>query len=115
MTLSISRAGCLVLIAVKLNSFFRFITAYIAAFFGWLKMRAESASSVRAATRGDRFRRSGNDQLTSLMTALGSQIENPIGAFDDVEMMFDHQDRVPCMHEPIQAIQQALDIGEMQS
>ena len=29
--------------------------------------------------------------------------------------MFDHQDRVPGMHEPLQAIQQALDIGEMQS
>src|SRR6185503_9798154 len=78
-------------------------------------MRAESASRVRAVTGGDRFRCSTNDQLTSLMAALGSQIENPIGAFDDVEMMLDHQHRMPGLHEPLQAIQQALDIGEMQS
>ena len=30
--------------------------------------------------------------MNALMAALGSQIENPIGAFDHVEMMFDHQD-----------------------
>jgi RNA polymerase sigma factor (TIGR02999 family) len=52
---------------------------------------------------------------TSLVATLGSKVENPIRALDDVEMMFDHQDRVPCLHQPLQTIQQTLDIGEMQA
>ena len=56
------------------------------------QVRAEGASGVRAFTCGDCFRRSHDDQLTSLMAAFRSQVENPIGAFDDVEVMFDDED-----------------------
>ena len=78
-------------------------------------MRAEGATGVGIFTRRDRFRRARHDQLTALMAALGAKIENPIGTFDDVEMVFDDQDGMAAPHQPLQAIQQPLDIGEVQA
>ena len=48
------------------------------------------------------------------MAAFGSKIDNPVRALNDIEMMFDHEDRVSGIHQPLQTIQQALNIGQMQ-
>ena len=58
-------------------------------------MGAEGAAGVRTTAGGDRFGGSVHNQLASLMAALGAQIEDPIGAFEDVKMMLDHQAECP--------------------
>src|ERR1051326_8999250 len=48
------------------------------------------------------------------MAALGSQVKNPIRAFDDIEMMLDHQNRMARVHQALQTIQQPLNVRQMQ-
>ena len=70
---------------------------------------------MRGLARRDRFRRACNNQFTTPVAALRAEIKNPIGAFDNIQMVFDNQDGVTGLDQPLKAIQQALDIGEMQA
>ena len=78
-------------------------------------MRAKSAARVGFLTRGNFLGCPCHDQLTALVASLRSKVQYPIGAFDDVEVMLNHQDRMPRIHQSLQTIQKALYIREMQS
>ena len=54
----------------------------------------KGAAGVRVCTGSDRFGRAGDDQLTALVTAFRTEIDNPVGTFYDVQVVFDHQDGV---------------------
>jgi len=41
-----------------------------------------------------RFRGAADHDLTTLVTAFWTQIDDPVGAADHVEVVLDHQDRV---------------------
>ena len=77
-------------------------------------VRAKGATRMRVLARRNVGRARGN-QLTAPVAALRAEINNPIRAFHNIEMVFDDQDGVAGLHQPLQAIQQALNIREMQA
>lgn len=65
--------------------------------------------------RGDFFRRANDHYLATRMAAFGAEIDHVIRGFDDVEVVLDHDHRVPRVDQPIEAFEQALDVGEMKA
>jgi hypothetical protein len=52
---------------------------------------------------------------TALLAALRAQVERAVGGLDHVEVVLDHHDRVARVHEPLQHLEQLLDVGEVQA
>lgn len=75
---------------------------------------AQGASGVGVRTGRDGFWRSSDHQLTSGVATFGSEIDYPIRTFNDIKMMFDHEDRVAGVDQPLQTIEQALNIRQVQ-
>ena len=46
------------------------------------------------STRGDLLGRARGDDLAAALAALGAQVDDPVGARDDVEVVLDDDDRV---------------------
>src|SRR4051794_5939278 len=63
----------------------------------------------------DLFRGSRGDDRSATSTALGSEIHDPIRRLDHVEIVLDHQYRVPAIDEPVQHVQEQTDVLEMQT
>src|ERR1051325_5304759 len=64
---------------------------------------------------GDRLRCASHDQAATLVSPLGTEVEHPIRAFDDIEMMFDHKDRVARLDQALETIEQALNVSQVQT
>src|SRR2546425_9077826 len=60
------------------------------------------------------FRRAGGHHASTIVAALGSEIDDPVGGFDHVEVVLDDHDRVALIHELVQHVEQTLDVGEVQ-
>ena len=87
-------------------------------FFRWVGLG--SASTVAAGCRsrqrltqipprmrlrpGHVLGRAGGDDAPAPLAALGAQIDDPVGALDDVEMVLDHQHRVARVDQAVQAL-----------
>src|SRR4051812_36982057 len=56
---------------------------------------------VAALDVGALFGRAGRDPLAAARAAFGAEIDDPVGALDDVEVVLDHDDRVARLHQPI--------------
>lgn len=82
---------------------------------GALEVISQGLSRVGPSAFGDRLRGAGDDQASALMPALWAKVENPIRAFDHIQVMFDHQNRMASVDEAVETIEQALDIGEVQA
>ena len=52
---------------------------------------AEHMAGVRAARSGDFFGSAGGDDATAMFAAFWPQIDDVVGGFDDVEIMFDNE------------------------
>ena len=63
---------------------------------------------------GNFFRRAGADDPAAAGASFGPEIDEPIGRFDDIEIMLDHEHRVARVGEIVQHLQQHLDVGEVQ-
>src|SRR4051812_40200274 len=61
------------------------------------------------------FRRSGGDEISSALPAFGTEINQPVGGFNDIEIMLNDHDGVSCVDEPLQHRQKFLDVVKMQS
>ncbi|MBA3964748.1 MAG: hypothetical protein H0X47_03050 [Nitrospirales bacterium] len=48
------------------------------------------------------FRRALGDDVAAGIATARSQINHPIRTFDNVQVMFDHQDRITFLHQLIQ-------------
>ena len=80
-----------------------------------------------AALRGDRsifrvsrllddlFRRPFGDDPAPFVSRLGAQVDNPVGRLDYVEIVFDHDDRVPLLDETVEDLEQLVDVVEVQA
>jgi hypothetical protein len=55
------------------------------------------------------------DQLAAPVAALGSQVDQPVGDLDDVEVVLDDQDRVAGIHQALQHFDQLVDVGGVQA
>ena len=49
------------------------------------------------------------------MAAFGAEVDDVVRRFDHVQIVFDHDDRVPVVDQSVQALQQPVDVGEVQA
>ena len=57
----------------------------------------------------------GKETFPALIPSLGSDVNTVVGVGDDVEVVFDNENRVSFLHEPIENGEKFLDIREMKS
>ena len=55
------------------------------------------------------------DEFAAGGAAFGAQVYHPIGLGDKVEVVFDHQNRVPRVDEAVEGFQQRLDVGQVEA
>ena len=53
------------------------------------------------------------NQLAATITTLGTDINDPVGSFYDIKVMFDHNHRVALIDNGVQHFQELADIMEM--
>ena len=63
----------------------------------------------------DLLGRARGDQVAALLAALRAHVEQPVGGLDHVEVVLDHDDGVALVDEPLQHLEQLLDVGEVQA
>jgi hypothetical protein len=73
----------------------------------------QEAPGVAFWDRREILRRSLGNDPTSAGTALGSEVDQMICSLDDVEVVFDHQHRVPLIDESTEHGQETPDVLEM--
>ena len=56
------------------------------------QQRSQKPAGVTFIACGDVRGRAGNDEPAALLACLGTEIDDPIRALDDIEIMFDDQD-----------------------
>src|SRR5579872_2980052 len=61
------------------------------------------------------FRCSLRDNLTTGVASLWPQVNQPVGALDDIQVVFNHHNRIASIHQPLQHLKQTLHIGKMQT
>src|ERR1700730_13420772 len=61
------------------------------------------------------LRRSSGDHFTAVITRFRAEIDNPIRAFDDFEVVLDHHDRMSATDQSLEQTQRHGDVVEMQS
>ena len=55
------------------------------------------------------------DDFSAVFTALGSQVDDPVGGFDDINVVFDSDDCVASIDEFIQYFEEFLDVVKMEA
>ena len=60
-------------------------------------------------------RSAGHDDLAASIATFRSEVNDPIGIFDHVEVVFDDEDGIARFDEAIEDVQQALNIGKVES
>ena len=63
----------------------------------------------------DLLRRALGNDLPSVYTPFRSQIDDPIGSLDDIQVVLDHHHCVAVIAQPVQHVEQLLDIVEVQA
>jgi len=70
---------------------------------------------VRALNLRNPLRCSNGHNLAAFIAGFGSEIDNPVGAFNHFEIVLDHNQRMPGVDQSLEQLQQNRDIIEMQS
>jgi len=64
---------------------------------------------------GHVFRSSRCYDLTALVSALGTQVDDPVGRLDDLQIVLDYEDGVAGIGQAVQDVQELSDVMEVQS
>ncbi len=56
----------------------------------------------------------GRDHLAARLAALGAEVDEPVGLLDHVEVVLDHEHRVAGVDQPLEHLEQPLDVGEVE-
>ena len=76
----------------------------------------EELAGVREVGQaGELLRRAGGDHSAALVPALGAEVDDPVGALDDVEVVLDDDHGVALVDQPLQHLEQLVDVGEVQA
>src|SRR5215207_931677 len=86
---------------------------------GSLGLRRQHAAEelAREALRylRDLLRRAGGDHFAAGLAALGAEVDDPVRLLDHVEVVLDHEHGVAAVDEPLQHLEQLLDVREVES
>src|SRR5687768_11931727 len=63
----------------------------------------------------DVLRSAGEDDLPSLVAAFWTEIDDPVGRLDDLEIMLDHHDGIPLVDKLVQHFEQLPHVVEVQA
>lgn len=80
-----------------------------------MKKVFEKAACVTGGVLCDRVGVSGCDEFTTACATFGSDIDDPVGCFDHIELMFDDDHGIAVVYEAMEDGEQALDIFEVES
>jgi hypothetical protein len=72
-------------------------------------------TGVRLLALRDIVRGAGDDDLTAPLSTLGPEIDDPVRRLDDVEIVLDHDNRVPPIDEGVEDGEELVDIVEVES
>ena len=75
----------------------------------------ERFTGVRLLVLGDLLRCALFQNRAAARTAFGAEVDDPVGGFDNVQIVFDDQNRVPLIDEAVQNLQQFFDVGKVQA
>src|SRR5699024_7996825 len=78
-----------------------------------LRLRQES-TGMTAFDLCHLFRCTRGNNLATTRSALWSQINKPVSAFNDIQIMFDGNHRIAFFHQPIEHHQKFADVFEVQ-
>ena len=76
---------------------------------------AQEPAGVAGRARGNVFGRAVRDDVTAFVTRVGPQVNDPIGALDDVEVVLDDEHRMAGINETLKSFQQNADVVEVQA
>ena len=65
---------------------------------------------MRPLTRRHFFRRTCHDNFAACVTAFGAEVNDVVGGFDDIEVMFDDDDAISFSNKCIKDVKEFLDI-----
>ena len=69
---------------------------------------------MAGAVFANSFWRPRDENLSAASPAFGAEINDPVSRLDDIEVVLDDDDRIAVIDEPVQDIEQQLDILKMQ-
>ena len=75
----------------------------------------EVARGVAAAGGDKRFGGAGKDEVSTTSTAFGTEIDDVVGRFYDIKIMFNHNQRVAALDQGVEGREKAVDVVEMKS
>src|SRR5699024_7502414 len=87
----------------------------VLAFGSGLEHRFEESTGVRCGHLGDLLGCALGDDLAAAATAFGTEVDDVVGVADDIEVVFDDDDRVALVDEPLEDLQQLRDVLEVQA
>src|SRR3990167_7677415 len=61
------------------------------------------------------FRSPHRDDLSPFVPSFGSEIDDPVGRLDDVEIVLDDDDRVPLVDKLVEDVQEHPDVFEVEA
>ena len=70
---------------------------------------------MRVLARDDVLGRAGRNDAAAAVAALGSEVDDPVGGLDDVEVVLDDQDGVAALDKPLQHDEQLPNVVEVQA
>ncbi len=68
---------------------------------------------MRAADRGNFFRRTAGYHAAAVCATFRPQIDDEVGALDYIKVMFDNDHRIAHAHQTLQHVEEFVHIGEM--
>src|SRR5437763_1502317 len=72
-------------------------------------------AGVRCLARRNLLGSAASDQFAALVASLRAEVDDIIGRLDHVQVVLDHHDGVTVVDQPVQALQQPIDVGEVQT
>lgn len=80
-----------------------------------LQVLLQELASERARALRHGFGRSGHDDFAATATSFGAKVDDVVGCFDNVEVVLDNDHRVARVDKSMEAVEQALDIRQVQA
>ena len=77
--------------------------------------RLQERPGITALLPHDLLRRSRGDDLAAAVAAFGAEVDDPVGGFDDFEVVLDDHDRVAGVDQLVQHFQELCHVVEVQA